>query len=85
MLIAANIIHRIIQLCILVIIIQAALSYFMSPFDTIRRMVDRIVDPVLSPIRRIISPVGIFDFSPIILIILLQFLDMILRSLLLAL
>jgi YggT family protein len=48
----------------------------------VRRTLDRIVAPIYAPIRRIIPPVGMFDFSPLILIVLLQILDMILRNLL---
>ena len=75
MLIVAEVIHRIIQLFILVVVIQTFLSYFMSPYEPIRRVIDRIVDPFLSPIRRVIPQVGMFDFSPLVLIILLYLLD----------
>jgi len=84
MAIIANLVHRIIQLITLVVIIQAVLTYFMSPYDPIRLFIDRIVNPLLAPIRRIIPPVGMLDLSPLILIILLQVIDVLIRSLLLA-
>jgi YggT family protein len=73
-------ISRFIQLVILVVIIQAVLTFFMSPFHPVRRFFDRIVEPMLTPIRRLIPPVGMFDFSPLILIIILQLLNMIIRN-----
>jgi YggT family protein len=44
----------------------------MDPYHPIRQGVDRIVEPLLSPIRRIVPLVGMLDFSPFILIILIQ-------------
>ena len=54
------------------VIISVVLSYFMDPYHPIRRGVDNIVEPMLNPIRRVIPPVGMFDFSPVVLIILIQ-------------
>jgi YggT family protein len=81
MLFLAGLIHRIFQLLILVIIIHAVLSFFMDPYHPVRRTLNRIVDPLLFPIRRIIPPVANLDLSPIVLIILLQILDMVLYRL----
>ena len=57
---------------VVLVIVSVILSYFMDPYHPIRRGVDRIVDPMLAPIRRVIPPLGMFDFSPLILIILIQ-------------
>lgn len=84
MILAANIIHRLFQFAILVVIIQVILSYFMSPYHKVRQWIDRIVNPVLDPIRRVIRPVGGLDFSPLILIVLLEILDAIITRLLLS-
>lgn len=70
--ILAQLINITAQALILLIIISIVLSYFMSPYHSIRRMVDRVVEPILSPIRRVVPLVGMFDFSPLILIILIQ-------------
>jgi YggT family protein len=67
----AILIHRIIQLVILVVIIQTILTYFLSPYHPIRQMIDRFVEPMLLPIRRVLPPLGMLDFSPLVLIILL--------------
>jgi YggT family protein len=84
MFIVAQIIHFVIRLIILLVIVQAVLSYFMSPYDPIRQRIDRWVAPLLDPIRRVVPPLGgRLDISPIILIILLQVLDYLLSRLLL--
>jgi YggT family protein len=85
MILIAELIHRIIQLFILVIIIQAILSFFMDPYHPVRRTIDQIVNPFLDPIRRILPPIANLDFSPIVLIILLQILDTFLYRLLVSL
>ena len=75
MMLLAQIIHRLIQFFVLVVLIQAILSYFVDPYNPVRRWIDRLVNPFLVPIRRVLPTVGIFDFSPLVLIILLQILD----------
>ena len=60
------------QLLVLLVIVSAILSFFMDPYHPVRRGVDNIVEPMLNPIRRVVPLVGMFDFSPLILIILIQ-------------
>jgi YggT family protein len=60
-------------LLFLLILAHVILSYFMSPFHPIRRQIDRIVEPMLVPIRRVVPLVGMLDLSPLILLLLLQF------------
>jgi YggT family protein len=67
---------------VLLVIVQVILSYFMSPFHPVRRMIDQIVEPMLVPIRKVVPLVGMFDFSPLILIILVQVLATVLINLL---
>jgi YggT family protein len=85
LIIIAEVIHRIIQLFILVVIVQAILSFFMDPYHPIRRTIDQIVNPFLTPIRRFIPPIANLDFSPIVLIVLLQIIDTIIYRLLISL
>lgn len=56
------------QLFIYVVIASALLSFFMSPNHPVREALDRIIDPFLSPIRRLMPRTGMIDFSPLILI-----------------
>lgn len=60
------------QLLVLLVIVSVILSYFMDPYHPIRRAIDSVVEPLLAPIRRIVPLIGMLDFSPLILIILLQ-------------
>jgi len=59
----------------LLVIINALLSFFIAPYHPLRQALDRIVEPMLAPIRRIIPPAGVFDFSALVLIILLRVLS----------
>jgi YggT family protein len=83
MTVIAQVIHFIFRALMLLVIVQVVLSYFMDPYHPIRQKVDRLVAPLLAPIRRVVPPVGMIDFSPLILIILLQVIDAILVRLLL--
>jgi len=46
--------------------------------------VDRLVEPMLAPIRRVVPLVGMFDFSPVILMVLIQLIGYILKRILIA-
>lgn len=67
----------------LLVIGKVILSYFMSPFHPVREFVDRIVDPMLAPIRRFIPTIQGLDISPIIFIVILNILESLLIRLIL--
>ena len=69
----AKLVNIISQLLILLVFITSILSFFMSPYHPVREALDRLVNPMLAPIRRLVPTVGMMDFSPLILIILIQF------------
>lgn len=69
----AALINAISNILVLLVFVSVILSYFMDPYHPIRRGVDNIVEPMLMPIRRILPTVGMFDFSPLVLILILQF------------
>ena len=66
----------------LLLIAYVVLSYFMDPYHPVRSAVNRIVNPILNPIRKVLPQRGMLDFSPLVAIILLQILEYILRRLL---
>jgi YggT family protein len=68
------------QFLILLVIVKIILSYFMDPYHPLRRTLDNLVEPLLAPIRRVVPLIGMFDFSPLILIILVQILSSVLIS-----
>jgi YggT family protein len=78
-----TIINIVSQLLVLLVFISVILSYFMDPYHPIRRGVDNIVQPMLAPIRRVVPTVGMLDFSPLVLILLIQLIKSLLVSLLL--
>jgi YggT family protein len=59
----------------LLIIAYVILSYVMDPYHPVRRWVNAIVEPMLMPIRRVVPLVGMLDFSPIVLLILIRILS----------
>ena len=68
---------------ILLVVVSSLLSFFVSPYHPVREALERIVNPMLNPIRRMVPLVGMFDLSPLILIILIQLVSQILTGLLL--
>lgn len=66
----------------LIIIVDALLSFVLSPTHPVREALGRILQPLYAPIRRIMPQSGMFDFSPIILLLLIQLVVGIIRSLL---
>ena len=78
----AQVINALSQALVLIVFLSAILSFFMDPYHPVRRGVDNLVRPLLDPIRRIIPPVGGLDFSPLVLILLIQFIARIIIGLL---
>lgn len=55
------------------IIFRAILSWFSPrPTNVLSIILYRITEPLLAPLRRIIPRAGMFDFTPLVAIILLQ-------------
>jgi YggT family protein len=68
------IINFILLIITVIIIAKVFLSYFMDPYQPVRLFIDRIVDPMLRPIQRIIPPVGGLDISPLVLLLIVNIL-----------
>lgn len=77
-----SLIRMIADLFVWIVIASVLLSYFISPYHPVRQALDRIIDPFLAPIRRVVPSAGMIDFSPMILILLIELLKIILVSLL---
>jgi YggT family protein len=63
------------------VIIHVLLGYFLSPYHPAREVTTRLFEPLLSPIRRLLPQTGMIDFSPLVLIVLVQLLEMLVLSL----
>jgi len=77
-----SLINFLTQALILVVIVSVILSYFVQPYHPVRRALDTIVEPLLTPIRRFVPLVGMIDFSPLILIILIELVSFGLKNIL---
>ncbi|HEY0051407.1 MAG TPA: YggT family protein [Pyrinomonadaceae bacterium] len=66
---------------VLLIFIRFISSWFVFTKNTFFGFVKKVTDPVLIPFQRLIPPIGMFDISAMILLILIQFLQiMVLRA-----
>lgn len=79
-----NLINLLSQVLTLLVLAQAIMSYFVSPYHPVRQAVDRLLDPLYAPIRRILPQTGMLDFSPLVLIILIQIVSRLLISIILS-
>ncbi|NMC52880.1 MAG: YggT family protein [Chloroflexi bacterium] len=70
------------QILILLILAEVILSYILSPYHPVRATISKIVDPILEPIRRLVPPIKMIDFSPLILLIVIQILEFLLVTIL---
>lgn len=76
------VVEIVVRILEVVVIVYVFLGYFMSPYHPIRETLSRFVEPMLAPIRRVVPLIGMLDFSPFILLILIQIVGQILISLL---
>ena len=85
-----QIVGFLISVVVTIVIVQFVLSLLIS-FNVVNthndfvaalwKAVNALLEPILSPIRKIMPDTGSIDFSPMVLIIGLQVLQMILRNL----
>lgn len=68
-------IQIIIQLLTFVVIAYAISTFFLPVYNPLRVQLEKLVNPMLNPIRKVVPTIGNFDFSPVILIILLQVIE----------
>lgn len=67
-----SVINLLAQLISLLVIVHIVLSYVMSPYHPVRQAVDGFIEPLLAPIRRVMPSTGMLDFSPMVLILVVQ-------------
>jgi len=71
------------ELFFLALIIRIILSWInVSPYNPISKITYQITEPLLGKIRQYIKPFGMFDFSPMIAIIILEVIQRVASSLL---
>ena len=77
-----TIVNATIRVLTLFVFIYALLSFFLDPYHPIRQTMGKVVEPMLSPIRRLLPSMGGVDWSPLILIIALQLIGTVLVAVL---
>jgi len=67
-----NLIAILCRVLAVIIFVRAILSWFaISPYSPIVVFLDRITEPILAPLRRIIPRLGMVDITPMVAIIIL--------------
>ena len=66
------------NILVLLIFVWAILSWILPPYHPVREALDRIMEPLLAPIRRVVPLAGMIDFSPMILMILIEIISRVL-------
>ncbi|NMA13252.1 MAG: YggT family protein [Chloroflexi bacterium] len=62
------------------IMIYIVFSWVLDPYNKYRMMLERLVNTFLDPIRRFMPRTGMIDFSPLIFLLLLQFMETVATS-----
>lgn len=56
-----------------VVFVSVALSWLrLSPYNPVVRITSALTEPVLGPMRRVIPPLGGFDITPLVLLLVIQ-------------
>ena len=76
-----NFINTLALLLTLLVFVYILSTWIFPPYHNFRRTISSIVEPMLAPIRRLVPPVGMFDFSAFIFLILVQVLATVLTGL----
>jgi len=86
----SQIVGYLISIVLVLVIVQFVLSLLVS-FNVLSMRsnwvaaiwtaINALLDPLLSPIRRVLPNTGAIDFSPLVLIVVLNIIDIVLRNL----
>ncbi len=69
----AVVLNVVIVFAIAVLLIDSILSFILPYYHPFRRVLDQMCEPMVRPLRRIIPPFGMFDFSPFVAMLILIF------------
>lgn len=84
LLIVAQLISVTATVLTILVFVWVVISWILAPYHPLREALDRVVEPLLAPIRRILPMTGPVDFSPLVLIIVIELSASVLSSLLLS-
>ncbi len=72
----AKIVHLVLMIYMWIIIIRAVMSWINpNPYSQLVQFIHQITDPVLNMVRRYIPPIAGLDLSPVIVILVIMFID----------
>lgn len=75
-----GLLHTVLQFYFFAVLIYALLSWFAgAAYNPAAQILGKLVEPLLTPIRRVVPPLGGLDLSAVILLIALQALQILLR------
>jgi YggT family protein len=77
-----DLIVLLVNILTILVIVHVVLTWVLPPYHPIRETFDRVVEPMLMPIRRVLPYMGGLDFSPFILLLLIQLLGRLLIGML---
>jgi YggT family protein len=77
-----SVLYTFLSLLELLILARVILSWVASPFsrNPLVQLIRAVTDPMLEPIRSILPRTGMFDFSPMVALLVLQLLKGLLRG-----
>ena len=79
-----GLVYYLCRILAITIFVRAILSWFtLSRYNLLIILIDDVVRPILSPLRRIVPRLGMFDITPLIAVALLYIIPVILRAILL--
>jgi YggT family protein len=64
------------------IVVNSLLSFILDPYHPIRQTMSQVMEPMLTPIRKVVPLMGGLDLSPMILLILIQVIGSVLIAIL---
>jgi YggT family protein len=75
-----GLLHTVLQFYFFAVLIYALLSWFAgAAYNPAAQILGKLVEPLLTPIRRVVPPLGGLDLSAVFLLIALQALQILLR------
>ncbi|MDQ6999741.1 MAG: YggT family protein [Mariprofundus sp.] len=72
----AGVLHIVLMVAMIVIIARAVLSWVSpDPYNQIVRIINQLSEPLLFPVRKRVPYISGIDFSPLIVLLVIMFLD----------
>ena len=74
-----SVINTVVFLITVLLIANALISFApLEPWHPVRRFIEQLAEPIVRPFRNILPPMGMFDLSPMIALIVVQIIGQIL-------